>query len=114
LTGAPGPILAAPPIARCKYRLHGKERTDGPKRQRFINEQERGSCRRKEKTRFGTGSGLASHSIIMTFEIRAAGVIEQRHAPQNSIGRLRRAMARNLAVLQQRPTWHLCWSRSRL
>jgi len=30
--------------------------------------------------------------------------------PEHSIGRLQRAIARNLAILLQRPTWHLCWA----
>ena len=44
-------------------------------------------------------------------EMRAAGVMEPRHhhAP-HSIGGLQRAMARNMAIQLQRPTWHLCWT----
>jgi len=42
---------------------------------------------------------------------RAAGVMEPRrhHTAQSLIGRQQRAIARNLAVQLQRPTWHLCW-----
>ena len=32
------------------------------------------------------------------------------HALQHSIGKLQRAMARNLDIQLQRPTWHLCWT----
>jgi hypothetical protein len=33
-----------------------------------------------------------------------------RHAPQHSIGKLQRTMARNLAIQLQRPAWHQCWT----
>jgi hypothetical protein len=43
---------------------------------------------------------------------RAAGMIEppHQHTQQPSIGRLWRAMARNLAIQLNRTMWHLCWT----
>src|ERR1700752_3440265 len=49
---------------------------------------------------------------VARLRLRTADVMNPRHhhAPQPLIGRLQRAMARNLAIQLRRPTWHLCWT----